>query len=90
MVSGLEPISTASSPIRSRCVVTSSSTTVLTLGGGGGFIARTASTSEIADRVPQQSAATRFKNIPFENYTMQPGTFNVVLCVDNQEIHGKG
>ncbi|OQV21810.1 Crossover junction endonuclease MUS81 [Hypsibius exemplaris] len=59
---------------------------------GGGFTARAYSASELEEqkRSSMAAAAKRFNHLPLDEFVLRPGTFDVVLCVDNQEIHGKG
>jgi hypothetical protein len=75
----------------SGLVFTRGVTTTL-IGGGGGLTARTNSASDLEKDGPHsnQSADLRFTKVPFEEFTLRPGSFDVVLCVDNQEIHGRG
>lgn len=76
---------------RGTISVGTSATRVLTIGGGGGFTARTCSSSSIDSSEPSSATANpRFAKVQTEDFTLYPSSFNIVLCVDNQEIHGKG
>ncbi|CAH1792081.1 unnamed protein product, partial [Owenia fusiformis] len=38
----------------------------------------------------QSSSSSSVKSLPKVNFVLQPGTFDIVLCVDNQEVYGAG
>ncbi|XP_055331033.1 crossover junction endonuclease MUS81-like [Paramacrobiotus metropolitanus] len=95
--SDIRPVSSSSVVAMStaRMVTTTvRSQPILTIGGGGGCVVRTFSSSSVESiqQVGKQRSASSVqdRSVEEERFALTPGTFDVMLCVDNQEIHGNG